>query len=71
VNRIAMGLRALQRNSWTGESPKGLNRVTVTQLNPTIEHTVQMKVFQGWLAKEGGSPSERVTRAKIHEILKR
>jgi hypothetical protein len=67
---IALGLRALHRNSWTGEIPKGLNGVTVSQLNPAVEHTVQMKVFQNWLAKKGGSPSERSARAKIKEILR-
>lgn len=67
---IALGLRAIKKSSWAGEIPEGLTTVTVHILEDPIEHAVQMQVFKKWLAKDGGSPSDRAARAKVREILR-
>jgi hypothetical protein len=67
---VALGLRAIKKSSWTGEIPEGLNTVTVHIIDDPIEHTVQMKVFRNWIAREGGSPADRAARAKVREILR-
>ncbi len=67
---IALGLRAIKKSSWAGEIPEGLTTVTVHILEDPIEHSVQMQVFRKWLAKDGGSPSDRAARAKVREILR-
>jgi hypothetical protein len=67
---VALGLRAIKKSSWAGEIPEGLTTVTVHLIDDPIEHTVQMKVFRNWIAREGGSPSDRTTRAKVREILR-
>ena len=67
---VALGLRAIKKSSWAGEIPEGLTNVKVHILDDPIEHTVQMKVFRKWIARDGGSPSDRAARAKVREILR-
>jgi hypothetical protein len=67
---VALGLRAIKKSFWAGEIPEGLTTVTVHILEDPIQHTVQMKVFRKWIARDGGSPSDRAARAKVREILR-
>jgi hypothetical protein len=64
-----MGLLAIKKSSWTGKIPEGLAMITVHIPEDPIEHSVQMQVFKQWVAKEGGSPSDRAARVKVREIL--
>jgi len=66
---IALGLRAIRKSSWTGEIPEGLSKVTVQILEEPIEHMVTMQAFKNWLARDGGSPSDRVARERVRGIL--
>jgi len=66
---VALGLRAIKKSSWAGEIPEGLNTVTVHILDDPIEHTVQIQTFKKWLARDGGSPSDKMARVKVREIL--
>jgi hypothetical protein len=66
---VALGLRAIKKSSWAGEIPEGLTVVTVHIIDDPIEHTVQMKVFRSWIARQGGSPADRSARAKVRDIL--
>jgi hypothetical protein len=67
---VALGLRAIKKSSWAGEIPEGMTTVTVHIIDDPIQHTVQMKVFRNWIAREGGSPADRAARAKVREILR-
>jgi hypothetical protein len=58
------------KSSWAGEIPEGLTAVTVHLIDDPIEHTVQMKVFRNWIAREGGSPTDRAARARVRDILR-
>ena len=66
---VARGIKKITRHSWVGELPKGLAKVTVSQLTPGVEHTVQMQAFERWLESDGASPHDRVARQKIRRIL--
>jgi hypothetical protein len=66
---IALGLRAIKKSSWAGQIPEGLTTVTVHTTEDPIEHSIQMQVFKKWLARGGGSPSDRAARARVREIL--
>ena len=67
---IALGLRAIKKDTWTGDIPEGLNRITVQIMEDPIEHSVDVQTFKNWLRRDGNSPSDRIARAKIREILR-
>ena len=49
--------------------PKGLNNVTVAVTGVSVEHTVQMKTFNEWLERVGGSPAAMMQRKKVQALL--
>lgn len=66
---VALGLASIRTDEWTESIPDGLNAVRVSASNVPVEHSVQMKDFNAWLKKEGGSPRETSDRRRIREIL--
>jgi len=66
---VALGLRAIRKSDWADEIPQGLNHVTVSVTGVRVEHTVQLKKFNQWLARTGGSPADILKRNRIRELL--
>ena len=66
---VALGLALIRTDEWTEGIPDGLNVVKVSVSNVPVEHAVQMKDFNSWLKKEGGSPRESSDRVRIRQIL--
>jgi hypothetical protein len=66
---VALGLASIRSEEWVEGIPDGLNVVKVSASNVPVEHSVQMKDFNAWLKKEGGSPRESSDRRRIREIL--
>ena len=46
-----------------------MNTVRVSVQSIPVEHTVKIGVFKQWLSREGGSPADKMARAKLREIL--
>jgi hypothetical protein len=57
---VALGLSALQSNSWVGEIGEGLTSITIE---------VQEKDFRRWLEARGTTPAEIIARERVRDIL--
>ena len=66
---VALALASLHGEDWVGPIADGLNIVRVSAVHVPVEHSVMMKDFKAWLAKEGGSARERSDRYRVREIL--
>jgi hypothetical protein len=66
---VALGLASVRSEEWVEGIAEGLNVVKVSASNVPVEHAVQMKDFNSWLKKEGGSPRESSDRVRIRQIL--
>jgi hypothetical protein len=66
---VALGLASLRREDWVGAIPEGLNAVRVSVMNIPIEHSVNLRDFNAWLRRDGGTPRERTDRHRVRDIL--
>ena len=66
---VAMGLRTVRNSEWAGELPEGLAKITVSVASIPVEHTVQMKKFEEWLQRKGGSPADVTRRQRVRQLL--
>lgn len=65
---VARGLVAIQKTSWSEELATG--KVTVTVLEPPVEHSIEMKKFKSWLQQPVRSPKDVVAHQKVVAILR-
>jgi hypothetical protein len=65
---VARGLVAIQKSSWSEELTTG--KVTVTALEPQIEHSIEMSKFNSWLKRPSRSPKDVVAHQKVEAILR-
>jgi hypothetical protein len=66
---VARGLKAIKSSAWAGEIPAGITSVTVCAAQPEVEHHVRIAAFKSWMNRPGGSPSDKMARLRIREIL--
>jgi hypothetical protein len=66
---VARGLKALQRNEWSGPAAFQIGYVDVTVTEPQVTHRVNLTKFNEWLDRERGSPRETVQRQRVKSIL--
>src|SRR5215469_15880322 len=64
---VALALKALGSHDFVEGLTQG--SVTVSVQNVAVDHTIKLKEFQQWLKRPGGSPSERIRRTRVKEIL--
>jgi hypothetical protein len=65
---VALALRAIRGGNWV----KGLRdqfKVDVCVTEIPVRHTVEMKEFNAWIAREGGAPRDLVQRKRARKIL--
>jgi hypothetical protein len=67
---VALGLKAVGANEWVEGIAQGQNKVTISVQNIAVDHAVQLKDFNRWLERKGGSPAEMSTRRRIREVLR-
>jgi hypothetical protein len=66
---IALGLAAIRGKDWVEPLREEYGVVHVSVSEIPVRHTVQMKEFTGWLAREGGAPRDIVRRTRVRKIL--
>jgi hypothetical protein len=66
---VAIGLQTIRNSEWAGKIPDGLNKITVSVASIPVEHTVQMKQFNQWLERVGGSPADITQRKPVRQLL--
>jgi hypothetical protein len=66
---VALALASIRGEEWVAGIAEGLNVVRVSATHIPVEHAVQIKDFNAWIEKDGGSPRERSQRYRVREIL--
>lgn len=66
---VALGLRAIHGKNWVEGLRDEHGRVDVSVTEIPVRHTVEMKEFNAWIAREGGKPRDLVQRARARKIL--
>ena len=67
---VALAIRNIRRADWVGEIPQGLHPVRVVVRDIPVEHKVTMQMFCRWLAQDGRSPADKMTRERVRQILR-
>jgi hypothetical protein len=66
---VAIGLRTIRDSEWTGELPANFMEIKVSVASIPVEHTVQMRQFDEWLQRKGGSPADITRRNRVRQLL--
>jgi hypothetical protein len=65
---VALGLRAIRGRDWV-EGLRDQFKVDVSVSEIPVRHTVEMKEFNAWIARDGGAPRDLVQRKRARTIL--
>jgi hypothetical protein len=65
---VALGLTAIRSGDWV-EGLRDQFKVKVSVSEIPVRHSVEIKEFNAWIAREGGAPRDRVQRQKARRIL--
>jgi hypothetical protein len=66
---VALRLKAIKESEWAEEIAEGLETVRVAVQPAAVEHMVKIGDFRKWLAREGGTPADRMRRNRVRKIL--
>ena len=66
---VALGIRALEKDGWSGEIPGGIATATVCVQEPSVEHVIQIQKMKRWIEQPGTTPADRIARQRIRGIL--
>jgi len=66
---VALGIRAIEKDGWSGEIPGGITTATVCAQEPSVQHKNQIQSMKRWIEQPGTTPADRIARQRIREIL--
>lgn len=66
---VALGLAAIRGKDWVETLRHEYGTVDVAVSETPVRHTVEMKEFNGWIAREGGAPRDIIQRTRARKIL--
>ena len=66
---VALGLKAIRGGSWVDGLRDEYGKVDVSVSEVPVHHTVEIKEFNDWIAREGGAPRDLVQRKRARKIL--
>jgi hypothetical protein len=64
---VARGLHVLRQNDWADGIHQN-STITIAVKEPQIEHTVQVRDFENWLASSGKSPAEQALKGDLRTL---
>lgn len=66
---VAIGLRTIRASEWGGNIPEKLAEITVSVGAIRVEHTVELREFNKWLARSAVSPADLIRRERVKQLL--
>ena len=66
---VALGLKAIRGANWVEGLRDEYGKVDVSVTEIPVRHTVEMKEFKAWIAREGGAPRDLIQRGRARKIL--
>ena len=66
---VALGLNAIRGGNWVEGLHDEYGEVDVSVTEIPVRHSVEMKEFNAWIARDGGAPRDLIQRQRARKIL--